>query len=104
MAFSVAQRSHEIAVRAALGANKARVIGLVLREGGALAGAGLVVGLVGAYLVGRLMRSVLFGVGAMDPAAFGLVALILLFAALLACYLPAAHAASVEPLEVLRAE
>ena len=104
MAFSVAQRSHEIAIRMALGANRLRVVGLVVKEGVVLACAGLCLGLIGAYLVGRLMQSVLFGVGAMDLPAFGLVALILLFSALLACYLPAYRAASTEPMQVLRAE
>lgn len=104
MAFSVAQRSHEIALRMALGATRNRVVGLVIREGVTLACIGLGLGLIGAYFVGRTMRSMLFGVGAMDYSAFTLVGLILLTAALLACYLPARRAASVEPMKILRTE
>ena len=104
MAFSVVQRSHEIALRMALGASRNRVVGMVVREGLLLAGIGSVLGLIGAYFVGRAMRSILFGVGAMDFSAFATVALILLAAALLACYLPARRAASVHPMRVLRTE
>ncbi|HEX3986198.1 MAG TPA: ABC transporter permease [Acidobacteriaceae bacterium] len=102
MAFSVAQRSHEIALRMALGATRNGVVALVVREGAVLAGIGLVVGLVGAYFVGRAMQSMLFGVDALDVRAFGSVGAILLAAALLACYLPARRAASTEPMRVLR--
>ncbi|HEX3661342.1 MAG TPA: ABC transporter permease [Acidobacteriaceae bacterium] len=102
MAFSVAQRSHEIALRMALGATRTRVIALVVREGALLAAIGLVVGLVGAYFVGRAMQSMLFGVHALDVTAFASVGAILLTAALLACYLPARRAASTEPMRVLR--
>lgn len=104
MAFSVAQRSHEIALRMALGATRNRVVGLVVREGAILAGIGLVLGLVGAYFVGRAMQSMLFGVHPLDVEAFGSVGIILLSAALLACYLPARRAASTEPMRVLRTE
>jgi putative ABC transport system permease protein len=104
MAFSVAQRSHEIALRMALGATRNRVVGLVVREGALLAVIGLLLGLVGAYFVGRAMQSMLFGVRALDVSAFAAVGLILLTAALLACYLPARRAASVEPMRVLRME
>ena len=104
VAFSVAQRSHEIAVRMALGATRSRVVRLVLGEGSVLAAIGLGLGLIGAYFVGRAMQSMLFGVRALDVSAFGSVALILLAAALLACYLPARRAASVEPMRVLRTE
>jgi putative ABC transport system permease protein len=104
MAFSVAQRSHEIALRMALGATRNRVVTLILKEGVILAFAGLGLGLVGAYFVGRAMRSTLYGVGAMDFSAFGVVGLVLLVAALLACYLPARRAASVEPMQLLRME
>ena len=104
MAFSVAQRSHEIALRMALGATRNRVVALVVREGILLAFIGLGLGLVGAYFVGRAMRSTLFGVGAMDFSAFGVVGLILLIAALLACYLPARRASAVEPMQALRME
>jgi putative ABC transport system permease protein len=104
MAFSVAQRSHEIALRMALGATRGRVVGLVVREGVILACIGLGTGLIGAYFIGRAMRSMLFGVGAMDLSAFGAVGFILLAAALLACYLPARRAASTEPMQVLRTE
>jgi len=104
MAFSVAQRSHEIALRMALGATRNRVVGLVVREGALLAAIGLVLGLAGAYFVGRAMQSMLFGVKALDVSAFGSVGLILLATALLACYLPARRAASVEPMRVLRTE
>ncbi|MGC1298038.1 MAG: ABC transporter permease, partial [Alloacidobacterium sp.] len=102
MAFSVAQRSHEIALRMALGATRNRVVTLILKEGVILAFVGLGLGLVGAYFVGRAMRSTLFGVSAMDFSAFGVVGLVLLVAALLACYLPARRAASVEPMQLLR--
>lgn len=104
MAFSVAQRSHEIALRMALGASRNRVVALVVREGAILAAIGLALGLVGAYFVGRAMQSMLFGVQALDVSAFGSVGFILLIAALLACYLPARRAASVEPMRVLRTE
>ncbi len=104
MAFSVAQRSHEIALRMALGATRSRVVGLIVREGILLASIGLAAGLVGAYFIGRAMRSMLFGVGAMDLSAFSAVAVVLLAAALLACFLPARRAASTEPMQVLRTE
>jgi putative ABC transport system permease protein len=104
VAFSVAQRSHEIAIRMALGATRSRVLALVIKEGTVLAGIGLCLGLIGAYFVGRAMQSMLFGVRALDLSAFSAVALILLASALLACYLPARRAASVEPMGVLRTE
>ena len=104
MSFSVAQRSHEIALRMALGSTRNRVVGLVIKEGITLACIGLGLGLIGAYFLGRTMRSMLFGVGAMDFTAFGVVGFILLIAALLACYLPARRAASVEPMQLLRLE
>ena len=104
MAFSVAQRSHEIALRMALGSSHNRMVGHVVKEGFLLACIGLVIGLVGAYFVGRGMRTMLFGVGAMDFSAFGIVGLVLLFAALLACYLPARRAASANPMDALRGE
>jgi ABC-type antimicrobial peptide transport system permease subunit len=104
MAFSVAQRAHEIALRMALGATRGRVVGLIVREGVLLACIGLAAGLVGSYFIGRAMRAMLYGVGAMDLSAFSAVGVILLAAALLACYLPARRAASTEPMQVLRNE
>jgi putative ABC transport system permease protein len=104
MSFSVAQRSHEIALRMALGANRNRVVALIVREGLALACVGLALGLVGAYFVGRGMQSTLFGVGKIDLSVFALVALLLVFAAVIACLIPARRAASVEPMRALRAE
>jgi putative ABC transport system permease protein len=104
MAFSVAQRSHEIALRMALGATRNRVLALVVGEGAVLACVGLGLGLIGAYFVGRTMQSALFNVGAMDSSAFAMVGSILLLTALLACYLPGRRAASVEPMQALRRE
>ena len=104
MSFSVAQRSHEIALRMALGANRSRVVALIVREGLALAGIGLTLGLVGAYFVGRGMQSTLYGIGKLDLSVFASVALVLLAAAVVACLIPAHRAASVEPMQALRAE
>jgi putative ABC transport system permease protein len=104
MAFSVAQRSHEIALRMALGSSRNRMVGHVVKEGFMLACIGLGIGLLGAYFVGRAMRTMLFGVGAMDFSAFGTVGLVLLVAALLACYMPARRAASANPMDALRGE
>jgi putative ABC transport system permease protein len=104
MAFSVTQRSQEMALRVALGATRNRVMTLVVREGVALASAGLGLGFAGAYFVGRALQSILFGVPAIDSSAFGATGLVLLLAALLACYLPALKAASVETMRLLRSE
>ena len=104
MSFSVTQRAHEIALRMALGASRDRVVGLIIRDGVLLAAIGLGLGLFGAYFVGRGMQSMLFGVQALDVSAFISVALVLLFAAILACFLPARRAASVEPMRALRTE
>jgi predicted permease len=104
MTFSVAQRAHEIALRMALGATRGRVVTLVLREGVTLAAVGFVLGLIGAYFIGRAMQSTLYGVSALDLSAFSVVGCVLLAAALLACFLPAHRAASTEPMRVLRTE
>ena len=102
MSFVVAQRTHEIGLRMALGAERRRVVAQVLKEGMLAAGTGVALGLVGAYFVGRAMQGMWFGVGAIDPLAFGAVALALLVSALLACLIPARRAASVDPLTALR--
>jgi putative ABC transport system permease protein len=104
MAFSVAQRAHEIALRMALGATRNRIVALVIREGVLLSAIGLALGLIGAYFVGRAMQSLLFGVHALDFSAFGSVGAVLLVTAVVACFLPARRAASVEPMRVLRTE
>ena len=104
MAFTVAQREHEIGLRMALGASRGNVVNLVLKEALALALIGLGLGLVGAYFVGRAMQSTLYGVGSLDSAAIGLVAVVLLCASLLASWLPASRAASVPPMRALRTE
>ena len=102
MSFSVSQRSHEIALRMALGATRVRVVALVVREAVALAAAGLGLGLAGAYFLGRAMQSTLFGVAALDFRVFFAVGCVLIIAALVACFLPARRAASTEPMTVLR--
>ena len=104
MAFAVAQRTHEIGLRMALGASQDHVLGMILKEGIVLAAIGLGLGLVGACFVGRAMRGLLYGVGTIDVAAFSAVAVTLFIAALLACYVPANKATKVDPMIALRYE
>jgi putative ABC transport system permease protein len=104
MGFAVSQRTQEIGVRLALGSGKARVIRLILHDALLLAFAGLILGLAGAAIIGRIMRSTLYEVGAMDVWVLAFVAIVLLITALLASYLPARRAASVNPVQALRTE
>ena len=104
MSFAVAQRTHEIGLRMALGASVGRVVGLILGEGMLLAFVGLVLGLIGSYFVGRGMHSLFFGVSTIDMTAFSAVAALLVLSALLACYLPAHRASRVDPMQALREE
>ncbi len=102
MSFVVAQRTHEIGLRMALGAGRRRVLLQVLREGMTTALAGTAVGALGAWFVGRAMRGMVYGVEATDPVLFIAVALVLLGAALVACLVPARRAAAVDPMVALR--
>jgi putative ABC transport system permease protein len=104
MAFTVAQRVHEIGLRMALGASRGNVVRLILKEAMVLAFLGLGIGLVGAFFVGRAMHSTLYGVGTLDYGAIAGVALVLLSASLVASWIPARRAASVEPMKALRAD
>jgi predicted permease len=104
MAFSVAERTREIGLRVALGADKAQVLKMILREGILLAFVGLGLGLVGAVFVGHAIRSTLYGVGTVDFTAFTAVSIMLLASALLACYVPAHRATKVDPMVALRYE
>jgi len=104
MSYSVAQRTHEIGVRMALGAQQFDVLKLVVRQGMFLTLVGVVVGLGGAYALTRVMTSFLFGVTEKDPLTFGVVAALLMAVAFIACFVPAHRATKVDPLEALRYE
>ena len=102
--YAVAQRTHEIGIRMALGAQLTDVLKLVLNHGLKLTMIGAAIGLVGAYLATRAITSVLYGVSATDPLTFGVVSVLLIGVALLACYVPARRATKVDPLVALRNE
>ena len=104
IAWAVRQRTREIGVRMALGAQRKSVLALVLGRGLRLAAAGIVLGLIGAIPLTRILRSLLFGVAPTDPLTFAAVPVLLVSAALLACFLPARRAAKIDPMEALRYE
>ncbi len=104
ISYVVSQRTREIGVRMALGADRRDVSRMVLRQGLILAVVGVAVGLVAAVGLTRLMSSLLYGVEATDPVTFGVVAVMLTAVALVASYLPALRASRIDPLEALRFE
>jgi predicted permease len=104
ISYSVTQRTRELGIRVALGAQTANVLMMVIRQGLAPVAIGLALGLAGAAALTRLMATLLFGVSATDPATFAGIALLLVAVALLACYVPARRAAKVDPMIALRRE
>ena len=104
LAFAVVQRTQEIGVRMALGAERRQVLGLILRRGLLVATAGITIGLVGAFAGARYLQSMLFGVEPRDPATFIIVAVTFALAAMLASYLPARRATKVDPMVALRVD
>jgi len=110
LAYTVSQRTHEIGIRMALGADRASVMKMIVRQGMTLAVLGVVLGLVGAYVLTKYLESwislskMLFGVKVSDPWTYGVIAVLLTMVALIACYIPARRATKVDPLVALRYE
>ena len=104
MAYLVNQGTRELGIRIALGASQRNIVSLVVRQGMTLALFGVMIGLAAAFLLSRLIQSMLFGVGATDPTTFVGISLLLAMIALLASYLPAQRAARIDPLISLRSE
>jgi ABC-type antimicrobial peptide transport system permease subunit len=104
ISYLVSERTHEIGIRLALGAERRSILRMVVREGLGLAIAGAAVGLVCALIVSRLMAGVLYGVRPTDPPTFVGVAVLLVLVALCACYVPAMRATRVDPMVALRHE
>ena len=104
MAYAVNQRTHEIGIRTALGAQRRDVLRLVMREGTKIAFFGITSGIAGALALTRLMASLLFEVKPTDPSTFAGVAILLALVALAACYIPALRATKVDPMVALRYE
>ena len=110
LAYAVSQRTHEIGIRMALGANRSSVLKMIVRQGMTLAVLGVILGLVGAYVLTKYLESwinlskMLFGVKVSDPLTYGVIAGLLTLVALIACYIPARRATKVDPLVALRYE
>jgi predicted permease len=104
MTYGVAQRTHEIGLRMALGAQARAVVWLIVKQGLALTISGIALGLLASYALTRWLKTLLFGVSATDPATFAVLALLLCVVALLACWLPARRATKVDPMIALRCE
>jgi putative ABC transport system permease protein len=104
VSFTAGRRRHEIGIRMALGAQRGSVFGLVIRQAAALVCAGVGIGLVAALACTRILGSLLVGVSSYDPITYAGVAVLLLAAALLACYIPARRAMKVDPMVALRYE
>jgi putative ABC transport system permease protein len=100
--FAVAQRTREIGVRVALGARPADVIRMVLRDGAVLGSCGLAIGAAAALIATRALASMLFGVTPADPVTYGAIAIVVATVTLVASYVPARRAASVDPVIVMR--
>ena len=104
IAYSVSQRTHEIGIRMALGADRGRITAMVLREGMTSVAAGLALGIAGALALSRLVSGLLFGVGPTDIYCYAGSAVVLVAAAAAACFLPARRATAVSPITALRAQ
>jgi ABC-type antimicrobial peptide transport system permease subunit len=104
LAFGVSQRTREIGVRIALGAEAPNVVGLIVRRGMLLTGGGLVAGVAGAVVAARSLRAIVYETAIYDPWTFILVPVVLSLVALVACYLPARRAARIDPVVALRTE
>jgi ABC-type antimicrobial peptide transport system permease subunit len=104
LAYSVGRRTREIGIRMAVGARRGQVLAMVMAEGGRLVGAGVAVGLVGAFWLTRLIRNQLYEVSPTEPRVFVAVIAVLGGVALLACFLPARRATQINPMEALRYE
>jgi len=104
LAYTTARRTHEIGIRMALGAEKRDVLGLVIRMGVGLVGAGIVLGIIASLAVARVIATQLWGVSAYDPITLTSVAVLLLITGIVACWIPARRASRVDPLIALRYE
>lgn len=104
ISYSVIQRTPEIGVRMALGAQRAQIFVMILRQASRLAVAGIAIGLIAALATTRLMARFLYGVQPADPVTFAVVSLLLASVTFLACYIPARRATSVDPMIALRCE